>query len=356
MDKKRLVNTFLEAVRIDSPTGHEENMANWIVQKLAGFGFSPIRDKYGNIVAKIPGEGNPIILTAHLDTVEPGRGIMPRIEKGIIKSSGNTILGADNKVAVAAILEVLESIRGRGNHASLEVVFTLSEEVGNFGAVNLDYSLISSKEGFAFDTTGPIGEIVTASPFYNRFDIEIIGKAAHAGKPQKAINALKIFANAANKIKLGKIDKDTICNIGMISGGSVRNTIPGNISIKGEVRSFLEDRLENATAEITSAFKSEAEALGGRIECEVARENGGYKLSRKNVLIQRIIRVMNRQKINPKLKKSLGCADSNIFCDHGITVVNMSGGSEKAHTLEENVSIENLEKLTNLMLGLVKVR
>jgi tripeptide aminopeptidase len=353
MDKNKLINTFLEIVQIDSPTGHEKNMADYVFTRLSVLGLSPIYDSYGNVIAKMVSGGEPIILTAHLDTVEPGRGIKPLIVDGLIKSSGDTILGADNKVGVAVILNLLEILVSKKINVSLEIIFTLSEEVGNLGAVNLDYSLISGKCGYSFDTIGPLGEITTAAPFYNRFDIEVLGKAVHAGRPQKGINALKIFSNAIHKIKLGKIDEDTVCNIGFVEGGSVRNTVPGRIFIKGEVRSFVENKLEKETTKIINNFKSAAATLGGKVVVDVVSENGGYKLSKNNPVIQHLAHVMESQNIKPRFKQTLGCADSNIFCDHGITVVNMSDGSEKPHTVDESISVENLTKLSNLIFGLV---
>ena len=150
MNEKRLVQTFLDIVRIDSPSEHEEKIGNYVFDFLAKLGFKPIKDNVGNIAVQTEGIGEPLFLGAHLDTVEPGRNIKPQIKDGIIKSDGTTILGADNKVAVAAILEVLKFlVNNKIKTRPLDIVFTLSEEA-DFGSAKLDYKKIEAKKGYIF--------------------------------------------------------------------------------------------------------------------------------------------------------------------------------------------------------------
>src|SRR3989338_6943680 len=181
INEKRLVDTFLKLVQIDSPSGQEKILVNYLVDYIKSLSLPllVVVDKSGNIICKTFQNDKPILLTAHLDTVEPGKSIKPVIKSGVIKSDGTTILGADNKVGVVAILESLTSYFEKyRNLPSLEVVFTVSEEVGNLGAINLDYSSLRSKLGFSFDGGEPVGTITTASPYYTRFDITLIGKSA----------------------------------------------------------------------------------------------------------------------------------------------------------------------------------
>jgi tripeptide aminopeptidase len=352
----RLINTFLEIVQIDSITGHEENMVKYIYQKLNNLGIKTVKDSFGNIIGKIEGKGEPILLTAHLDTVDPGRGIKPKILNGVIKSSGDTILGCDNKVAVAIILEALETIVESKINRSIEVVFTLSEEVGNYGAVNLDYSLIKSKLGFSFDSEGEIGTVITASPFYNRFDIKIIGKSAHASQPENGINSLVVLKNVLNKITLGKIDKDTIANIGVLYGGSVRNTILGELEVNGEVRSFVEDKIVWSTDNITNTFKEESKKLGATVICDVVRENPGFKFDKNEKIITEAVRVLEQLNIKPVFKESYGCYDGNIFIGHGIKVLNLCDGSKHSHTVNEQISVDNLNLISKVLINIIMVK
>lgn len=352
----RLINTFLEIVQIDSPTGHEENMSRWIYQKLEKLRLNPMVDSYGNVIAKYLGNSKPILLTAHLDTVEPGRGIKPIIENGIIKPAGKTILGADNKVAVAIILEAIERLVERKEKISVEVVFTLSEEVGNYGAVNLDYSLLKSKVGYSFDSEGEIGTIITASPYYDRFDIEIVGKSAHASQPENGVNALEILNNVLNNIKLGKIDSDTIANIGVVNGGSVRNTILGSLILKGEVRSFVEEKINDHTQNIVSVFNSEVKKAKAEITIDVVRENPGFKFDKNEPIIKNAINVFNKMEVKPVLKESYGCYDGNIFIGKNIKVLNMCDGSKYSHTINECISIDNLNLILEVLMNLLVIK
>ena len=355
VNENRLIKTFLEIVQIDSPTGYEGQMVKRICAKLSKLNISFNLDSYGNIIARF-GTGQPVLLTAHLDTVEPGRGIKPIIKDRVIKSSGDTVLGADNKVAVAVILEALETLKEQDLNIPLEVVFTLSEEVANLGAVNLDYLRLKSKHGFSLDSEGAVGGVIIASPFYSRFDIEIVGKSAHASKPEDAINALSVMNYALNKIKVGRVNEDTVCNIGVVEGGSVRNTIPEKMLLRGEVRSFVQRKLEKAITSIKGSFISSANIFGARVAIDAVRENGGYKLDENDESIKFVVKTLKSLKIRPQLIKSYGCSDVNIFRDHGIKVLNLADGSKYSHTNNECISVNSLLVLSELVISLIMLK
>ena len=180
IDRDRLVNTFCEIVQIDSPSGEEEEMAVDAVRRLEGLGLSVTRDEYGNVIAGDEGR-DPLLMSAHLDTVEPGRGIKPRVENDRITSDGTTILGGDCKAGVAAILEALQSLREDGaDRRPVQVALTREEEIGLFGARNLDLSRIRATEAIVFDGEGPASRITSASPTYIGFELSVTGRAAHA--------------------------------------------------------------------------------------------------------------------------------------------------------------------------------
>lgn len=355
MSSSKIVEVFLEAVQIDSPSGHEAEMAAWVTNRLRSIGLSPDQDNFGNVIVKIAGPGEPLMFTAHLDTVEPGRNIKPRVAGGVITGNRQTILGADNKAAVAAILTSVERLIGeRVSHRNLEIVFTLSEEVGNYGAVNLDYSRILAKAGFSFDYAAPLGRVVIASPFYDRFDLEITGRSAHASQPQEAINALSIFNYGLNEIRMGQIDAETVANIGVVSGGSVRNTVMGQVAAKGEVRSFSEEKLEQYSDKIYQTFSRICAAGGAELGWDLVRENSGFNFSKDEPLAKRAKEVLERLGLEFTLEKSWGCYDANIFVEKGIRVLNMGDGSSGAHTTREQIKVTDLVKLGDLVFELMK--
>ena len=232
--RDRIVETFCDLARIDSPSGEEEEIARHLVAKLEAMGLDVTRDDYGNVIASDGGD-DPLILSAHMDTVEPGRGVKPSVAGERIESDGTTILGGDCKAGVAAILEALESILEDDTpHRSIEVAFTREEEIGLIGARNLDFSRIKGKEAVVFDGEGPPSRITSSSPEYIGFDMEITGRAAHAGvEPEKGISAIRIASEIITRLPQGRLDDETTFNVGTIEGGSVRNAVPEITKVRG---------------------------------------------------------------------------------------------------------------------------
>ncbi|MEK7517126.1 MAG: M20/M25/M40 family metallo-hydrolase [Patescibacteria group bacterium] len=354
IDKKILTKTFFDLVKIDSPSGQEKKISSYLLRKFLSLGLSPHLDKQRNVFVKVPGQGFPLLLSAHMDTVEPGRNIRPIIKNGIIKSDGTTILGADNKAAVAVLVEILKYLHAKKlNHRSLEIVFTASEEVANLGAANLDYGGVLAKEGYIFDNPNPIGTIISGSPFYNRFDISISGKSTHSSKPQDGINVIPIFIHAMRDINLGKVSENTLVNIGVVRSGHVRNSVPGEMIIEGEVRSFLEKEVKEYSQNIIKTFFLVSKKHDAKIKTSVVRENSGYLYSQKDPFIKKTQDIMRDLRINPVLKKIWGCSDANIFLEKGIKVLNLGNGSKDTHTTRESISIDDLFKLSNLIFSIV---
>ena len=193
INQERLVNAFCELVKIDSPSDEEEDVAKHLTERLENMGFNVARDDHGNLIASEEG-ADPLMLSAHMDTVEPGRSIKPQVDGDIIRSDGTTILGGDCKAGVAAIMEALESAKEDDSpRRPVQVVFTRGEEIGLIGAANLDYSMIHCKEAVVFDGNGPVNTITGSSPTYMAFDITVTGRGAHAGvEPEKGISAIRI--------------------------------------------------------------------------------------------------------------------------------------------------------------------
>lgn len=352
MDGKRLVQTFLDLVRIDSASGHEEKVREYVSEFIKRFGLKPIQDTRGNLIVKVNGVGEPLLLGAHLDTVEQGRNISPRIANGIIKSDGTTILGADNKVAVAVILEVLKFLAENKTQARpLDVVFTLAEET-EFGSGKLDYRKIEAKKGYIFDSLIPVGHIITASPFCNDLQIKIIGKAAHASLPNEAINALKVLAVVISKLKLGKINNKTIANIGIVTAGHMASTVPGEAVIRGEVRSFVKKEVKKYSNLIINKFKETAFKFGTKIEAKIIESCPGYEYSASDKFVKTAKKIIKDFGLQPTLVKKWACSDANIFNNRDMQILNLGDGVVNAHTVDEYISIDDLSKLGKLVLYL----
>jgi len=353
---EHIIKNFFDFVRVDSVTGKESAFAEYLTSFLIKNKLVHVakRDKFGNIYARVDGSGNPIFFAAHLDTVSPGEGIKPQENGEYLTSDGTTILGADNKSAIAAFIEALFKIKEGGiNHRTIELMFTLSEEVGNYGAINFDYSLLKSKFGYCLDYAQPLGAVVIASPYYERIDITIEGRSAHASRPEEAINVLTILAYILQEVKLGTVDEDTIFNIGVVNCGTVRNAIPGKLQIEAEIRSFTEKSLVENREKVVETVRKITTKLKGNLTIDVVRENPGYKFSEDKKEIKNTFKVMKDIGIIPRVEKSWSISDANIFNDKGLMCLNLSDGVENPHTEKERIKKKNLKLSSELILALM---
>ena len=374
INRERLAQTFMSLVAIDSLSWKEGKIAKRLKEILEDLGARTVVDdagqklngETGNLIAKVDGDvrAPTMLLNAHMDTVQPGEGIKVVFEGGLFKSDGSTILGADDKSAVAIIIEILNVLKENSiPHGPLEVVFTVCEEVGLRGAKNLDYSLLSAKFGYALDATDTEGIIVRA-PAANRIELEVIGKDAHAGAaPEKGINAIALASKAIAGLELGRIDEETSCNIGMIEGGIATNIIPKQVIVKGEVRSHDLDKLELQTEKIVSSFKTVIE--------RARRDSNKYGLPDLNVKIENDFPSTDLPEDHPvvelarsaaenlgremKTKVTGGGADANIFFGQGIITGVLGTGMREMHSVREYVHLDDMVKTAELVVEIIRL-
>lgn len=362
----RIVEEFLELVQVDSVSGRERKMADLLKEKLARLGLEVREDAAGqavgsdtgNIIGRLPGcgRGPALLLCAHMDTVEPGLGVKPRLEDGVIRSSGDTVLGADDKAGVAAILEVLRVVREqRFEHGGLEVVFTIWEEGGLYGAKNLDYSLITAKTGFVLDSDGPPGTIITRAPSQDRIFAVIRGRAAHAGiNPEDGINAIQVASHAIARMKLGRIDRETTANIGVISGGKASNIVPDTAAIEGESRSLDAAKREAQTEHMCRAIREAAGNFGARAEITTETVYHEFSLAEESLPVRMAVAAARRIGLTPRLEKTGGGSDANILNSKGIAAAVLGIGMKKVHTTGEYITVADLVENARYLLEIIR--
>ena len=356
INRDRLVKTFCELARIDSPSGEEEEMAKEIIKRLENLGFKTKRDSYGNVIAS-DGRSDPILLSAHLDTVEPGRGIKPSIDGDRIVSDGTTILGGDCKAGISAILEALESVSEDGEeYRPVELAFTREEEIGLVGARNLDFTLINAKEAIVFDGEGPVNQITASSPTYIGFDIEITGRAAHAGvEPEKGLSAIQIAADIISRLPQGRLDENTTFNIGNIEGGTVRNAVPENTTIKGEFRSTSLESLDGLRVQIADVLKEVRNLYpDALVDDHLHTEFQTYTLTDDDPATLRTKNALASIGLDPTMKPSGGGTDGNVFRLNGISSVVVGMADHGMHTVREFVTIPDLVDAAHLCEALLR--
>lgn len=369
IDKQRLLANFLKLVNINSPSGREAQIADVLEDELRELGFDVIRDDAGpksnsdtgNLIARKAGNlpnAIPILFSAHMDTVSPTEGLRCVInDEGVICTSGDTILGADDKAGIAAILEALRVVGEDGiSHGGIEVVFSVCEEIGLVGVRHLDPALIKSKRCFVYDIGKPIGGVTVAAPTHDNIRVRVQGKAAHAGaNPEEGINAIAAASKAIAKMRLGRIDWETTANIGIISAGCATNIVPDICEIKGEARSRNRGKLEAQLQHMKAMFDEAAAETGAEILMEIERSYNGYRLSPDDEVVRIAIEAARRAGIEPEMHETGGGSDANILNERGIPAVPIGVGYDKPHCFDEVMPIEDLVLSVTMAVEIVRV-
>lgn len=368
INEERILQEFVELVKIDSPSMHERKVADILLEKLTALGLEADEDNAGkvlntgtgNIIGRLPGNtpGIPAVMfCAHMDTVEPGRGVEPVVKDGVVLSAGETILGGDDKAGIVAILEMLRVIKEQNlSHGDIEVVFTVAEEIGLKGAKNLDYTALKGKMGFVLDCSGSAGTIIAKAPAQYRIVASIFGKAAHAGiSPEEGVNSIVVASRAIAKMKLGRIDEETTANIGVIGGGKATNIIPDLVNIEGEARSINPAKLEAQMGHMCRILEETAAENNAKVKIEKEFLYPALNLTEKDPVVAVAMQATRALKINPVLISTGGGSDANIFNGKGIPTANLGIGMCKVHSTDEYITVRDLCMNARYLLEIVKV-
>ena len=344
INQERLVNAFCELVKIDSPSDEEEDVARYLTDRLVGLGFTVARDAHGNVIASEDGD-NPLMLSAHMDTVDPGRSIKPQVNGDIVRSDGSTILGGDCKAGVAAIFEALESAKEDGTpRRPVQVVLTRGEEIGLVGAANIEYSMIQCKEAVVFDGNGPVNTITGASPTYMKFDVTVTGRGAHAGvDPENGISAIRIASEIINDMPNGRLDEESTFNVGLISGGTVRNAVPVEVTFGGEFRSRNTETVDLLGLQVKEALdraRCQYQEATFREVLEMMFQM--YTLDPNEPVVRLVTGMLKEMKLVPDIKPSGGGTDANAMRLNGIDCIVVGMATNEMHTVNEYVVIPDL--------------
>jgi tripeptide aminopeptidase len=376
INRDRLAKTFTDLVRINSVSRKEGAIAKVLCEMLESMGAEVLEDNAGekigsdtgNIIAKFKGTEKaapPLLLNAHIDTVTPGENIKVLFSDDTFRSDGTTILAADDKSAVAILLEALTILKEQNlKHGPLEVVLTICEEIGLLGAKHLDYSMVTAKFGYSIDATDVEG-IVTRAPGANRLRVDVHGRDAHAGAaPEKGINAIQIAARAIANMDLGRIDEETTANMGIISGGKATNIVPDLVTVEGEVRSHDVNRLEEETKKIVAAFEHEVAVYKNsnpsddglpKVDISVESDFPHMNVPEEHLVVQLAREAADKIGYKLSCKTSGGGSDANIFAGNGIVTGVLGTGMRDMHTVRESVRLSDMVQGAELILAIVQL-
>lgn len=376
INQERLKNLLLELVRIDSLSRKELAVAVRLKKEMEDLGAEVTIDdagqkvggQVGNLIAHWPGtapHATPFLLSAHMDTVAPGEGVVPVLNGDILKSDGRTVLGGDDKSGVAIICEALRVVTEKKLPCGpLDVVFTICEEAGLIGAKCLDVARLRAQRGLVLDSDS-VGFLFTKAPAANRFEFRVRGLEAHAGVcPEKGVSAIRVAAEGIARMKLGRIDGETTANIGVIEGGVAVNIIPNFVLLKGEARSHSEEKLAAQTAHMIRCLEEAAAShrleIDGKtfragIEATVDRDYDRLDVPDDSPLVRLVRAAGKNLGVEIRTQATGGGCDANVFNTKGLEVANLSTGMREIHTVHEWLDLKDLYLSAEMVLEIVRL-
>lgn len=363
INESRLLAQFMDYVKIDSPSRHEGGMARRAAQALDAMGLEVVCDRAGesfgsdgfNVLARLPGEGESVLLTAHLDTVSPGCGIEPVLEDGVITSRGETVLGGDDKSGVCAILEAVQTILENDlPHRPAEILFTIGEECGLCGAKALHVSQLHSRVGFVFDASGSVGRMVVSAPGQLKIHAAVHGRKAHAGNaPEAGISAIQVMAKGIAAMNLLRIDGETTCNIGSIHADFATNIVPDLVQMTAEVRSRNAQKMAAQAAHMKACMEAACAQAGARLEWEEEVSYLAYCHGADAQPVAMASRALEAIGCAPRPEAGGGGSDANVLNQRGLCCVVLGTGMTDVHTTKESITVRNLTDSARLALALL---
>jgi tripeptide aminopeptidase len=362
-----VLELFTDLAALESPPGEERLVADRVSLYLRELGLDVEEDgagaqvgsTAGNLYCRLEGAdvGVPVFLCAHLDTVPPAGDLEPVVEDGRVRNAGGTILGADNKSAVAAMLDATRRVVEEGRpHAGLELVFTPKEEVGLLGAAAFDHTRLAARVGYVYDQAAPIGEVILGAPYSQSMEVRYHGRAAHSGMvPEEGRSAIAAAARAIADLRLGRVDEDSTANVGVIQGGTAGNIIPEWCTFTAEARSHDERKLADLVQEILDAIAFAAGVEECEVETRVQKSYRGYRFRRDDLAVRLASEALRRRSHEPTYALSGGAADANVFNERGLACVNLANGMTAIHTPDESIAVADLEEMVEVTLALLDV-
>jgi tripeptide aminopeptidase len=374
INHERLASVFTTLCEIDSPSKQEGRVAAYLKSLFTEMGAEVFEDDSasltgsdcGNLFIRFSNGGldkDPVFFNCHMDTVIPAIGVKVQREGEIFSSAGDTVLGSDDKAGIAALIEVMRSLKEKNiPHGPVEYIFTTCEEVGLLGVKALDPSLIKAKIGYALDSSG-INRVVIGAPAAYRITAEIKGMASHAGlSPEKGISAIQLAAKSIARLKLGRLDSESTANIGVIEGGTASNIIPESVLVQGEVRSHTVKLLEEHTEHIRSTFQDEVDNwsdpdgnVAGKpsLEFKIIDDYPVMKLDRDSAVIKRIEAAATSLGTELDYVFAGGGSDANIFNSYSIQCAILSTGMDKVHSTRETIKLSDMALTADLIMAIL---
>jgi tripeptide aminopeptidase len=363
-EKERLADTFVRLCEIESPSGRELEVARAVRGELERLGLEVSEDDTvaetgadcGNLFARLPGPdgSRTILLCAHLDTVPLADVVEVERTDAYFTNRREAILGADNKAAVAILIEVARRFAGGGAPVGCELLFTTSEEVGLRGARAFDISRLQADFGYVFDHATVIGELILAGPTYYKVTADFTGRAAHSGiRPEHGRSAIVAAAKAIEAMQLGRLDPETTANVGRIEGGTATNVVPARCRVEAEVRSLDDEKATRKAGEMVDAMTWAASSTETDVDTRIEEQFRAYRLPQTDPCVIAAAAALRDCGVEPVYTSTGGGSDANAFEAKGFRCLNIANGTEHNHTADERVSVWALERMLDVSFRLL---
>jgi tripeptide aminopeptidase len=354
----RLFDRFARLCEIPSPTGSERQIADAVTAELRELGCEVTEDDSaeearagaGNLVARLPGTGGGwVMFSGHLDTVPHEGPVEVELADGVFRSKGETILGADNKAAVAVFIELIARHAKDPPVVGIELLLSVAEEDGLRGAIAFDTAGLRSRFGFVLDHATPIGELIVAAPTYKRLEATFEGTEAHSGiNPEDGHNAIAAAAAAVTGMKLGRLDEETTANVGVIEGGSASNIVAGRCRISAEARSIDGAKAAETVGAMVDACTWAAGEHHCDVDVEVIEMFRGYRMAKDSAPVEIAAAALERCGHEVTRVATGGGSDANALLAAGFDAVLLANGTFANHTADENVPAANLTAMVEV--------
>jgi tripeptide aminopeptidase len=360
-----VLDLFVELAAVPSPPGEERAVADRVTRYLRDCGLTIDEDATGPAIGSTMGNlyvaleptapGEPIFLCAHLDTVPATAAVEPVVADGMVRNAAGTILGADDKAAVAAMLEATRRLLAENRpHAGIELLFTAREEVGLEGAFAFDHTRLRARLGYVYDQAAPIGTVILGAPSSRSLEVIFHGRAAHAGMyPDDGRSAIAAAARAISEFRLGRVDEDSTANVGTIKGGTATNIVPEWCTFEAEARSHDETKLADLVGEMQNAITFAATVADCEVETRARKSYRGYRFAKSDDAVVLAVRALESCGYDVVYDRSGGAADANVFNERGLQCVNLANGMIDIHTSDERIAVTDLEGMVDVTLALV---
>lgn len=346
---------FETLVNISSPSLKEENISLFIKSYLTSLGFKVREDKVGNLLFFKNTNGVKNCIVAHMDTVLGAAEVNLMEDDEKFYTDGKSALGADDKCAIAVMLEIAEKYPCDNTC----FLFFVSEEIGLYGSFNMDINLLKGFENtnyYILDAEGEIGTIINEAVGKSRITITCHGKSSHAGfAPEKGVNAVTVLSQIAINIPQGCPDDISTCNIGSFIAEGSTNVVPSVAKLCFEVRSLCDNNRKRIIDSIILKSQEIAKSNLALLDIKVEDLYKHYKIDKSDEIISKCIEALEKTGIKANIKSTTGGSDANNLNYFGYKAIVLTCGYYNPHGNDEYLLKKDFDNLYLLLTHLINL-